>query len=153
MLLWTGCRRPPVAMPSTVTTSRPATMGRSVMQLLIDRYVVRPAASLSTSATLHAPQSPSSQPHLLPVRPVARNQRNSVVVAGTPATFTWAPFNLNSKLLVEGLVSSGEERPVMSYRCQQIPRPANERSGGLKLRREISLRVKQVRRGIFGRSV
>src|SRR6266536_1264752 len=97
------------------------------MQLLIARYVGCPNASHSTRATVHAPQSPSSQPHLLPVRPEARNQRRRVVVAATSSMCTSSPLSRKSKQLV--LFSIGvarEEMPVMLNRCQQNPRPANE---------------------------
>src|SRR2546430_1589865 len=66
------------------------------MQLLIARYVGWPFASRSSSATEHAPQSPSAQPHLLPVRPVPRSQSSSVVVAATPSTAMSSPFSVNS---------------------------------------------------------
>src|SRR5438046_3241195 len=66
------------------------------MQLLIARYVGRSPAVRSTSATVHAPQSPSAQPHLLPVRPERRNQSSSVIVDATPSTTTCSPFNVNS---------------------------------------------------------
>ena len=41
------------------------------MQLLNPRYVGLPEASRSTTAAVQAPQSPSAQPSLLPVSPLA----------------------------------------------------------------------------------
>jgi hypothetical protein len=59
-----------------------------------------PAAVRSTIATEQAPQSPSAQPHLLPVRPERRNQSSSVVVGAKPSTVTDSPFRVKPKASV-----------------------------------------------------
>ena len=69
------------------------------MQLFTVRYAGRPDPSRSTSATLQAPQSPSPQPHLLPVRPVERSHSSREVVGETPETVTCWP--LRTKLREE----------------------------------------------------
>ena len=51
------------------------------MQLLMARKVRSPRAFVSTIATVHAPQSPSAHPSLLPVRPVLRSHVRSDVFA------------------------------------------------------------------------
>src|SRR6476660_8138055 len=79
-------------------------MVMSAMQLLSARYVGFPAAVRSTTATVQAPQSPSAQPHLLPVRPERRNQSSSVVVGAMPSTITSSPFNVNSNKSVIAVV-------------------------------------------------
>ena len=67
------------------------------MQALTARHVGRPAASRSARATVQAPQSPSAQPCLAPVRPVARNQSSSVTLGERPATRTVSPLRVKSK--------------------------------------------------------
>ncbi len=67
------------------------------MQLLMARKVRSPRALVSTSATVHAPQSPSAQPSLLPVRPVLRSHARSEVLAEVPSTRTALPLRTNSK--------------------------------------------------------
>ena len=99
------------------------------MQLLIARYVVLPAASRSTSATVQAPQSPSAQPCLLPVRPLVRSQSSSVVVGETPSIRTFCPLITTSKE-VGDTVAVGEEelmgikKATGTVRGKLKPRPA-----------------------------
>src|SRR5688572_19812659 len=51
-----------------------------------------PSAASSASTTVHAPQSPSAQPSLVPVRPAtSRRYSSTVVVAGRSATSTISP--------------------------------------------------------------
>ncbi len=67
------------------------------MQELMARHVTRPAASWSESATVQAPQSPSAQPCLAPVRPLARSQSSKVVFGERLATRTGSPLRVKSK--------------------------------------------------------
>src|SRR5688572_33345116 len=91
------------------------------MQLLIARYVGLPCASRSSSATVHAPQSPSAQPHLLPVRPKRRSQSSNVVVAAIFSTNTRSPFRVNSNASVCAALNVAAERLLMR---QIYPHPA-----------------------------
>src|SRR5690242_541070 len=54
-------------------------------------------------ATEHAPQSPSAQPSLVPVKPLARRNSSSVVFGETDSTRTGLPFRMNSS---EPLITS-----------------------------------------------
>src|SRR5690348_384555 len=49
-------------------------------------------------ATVHAPQSPSAQPSLLPVWPFARRYVSSEVFVDSPSTSTGLPLRVNLKL-------------------------------------------------------
>jgi hypothetical protein len=56
---------------STVITARPSTIGRNWMQELTARQAISSPPSLPSSSptsTVQAPQSPSAQPSLAPVR-------------------------------------------------------------------------------------
>src|SRR5438046_335782 len=86
-----------------------------MMHELTARYVRRPWASSSTSATVHAPQSPSAQPSFVPVRPVERSHWRSVVLIETPSTVTGSP--LTTILKDEGKLDIAPiiRRPELSY--------------------------------------
>ena len=71
------------------------------MQLFTPRYVGLPALSRSTTATVHAPQSPSAQPCLLPVSPVDLRYSRRVVVVGVPETATVLPLSVKSNPMVQ----------------------------------------------------
>ena len=55
----------------------------------------RPAASVSTIATVHAPQSPSPHPSLVPDQCLAFSQRSNDSVGSAPIKSTARPFNKN----------------------------------------------------------
>src|SRR5438128_7427202 len=63
-----------------------------MMHELTARYVRRPCASRSTSATVHAPQSPSAQPSFVPVLPVERSHCRRVVLVERRSTVTVSPL-------------------------------------------------------------
>src|SRR6185312_2417595 len=94
MALCTGCRLPsaPIKL-STVTSSCPSMVGRKRMHELIARYSTRlPSALSSPNTTVQAPQSPSAQPSLVPVRwSTSRRYSSTVVVHATFSTHTDCP--------------------------------------------------------------
>src|SRR5580700_7920243 len=96
------------------------------MQLLIARYVGRPSAARSTIATVHAPQSPSAQPSLLPVCPFARRYESRETFGDTPATRTVAPLSVSSKVSLGGIFARKlAGRDIRGQRCQSpIDRPS-----------------------------
>ncbi|MCI1727853.1 MAG: hypothetical protein LKM32_00175 [Chiayiivirga sp.] len=73
----TGCRIAPRASPSTVRTSRPTIAPIGSRQAFIANQRIPPLPSGSATATVQAPQSPSPQPSLVPVRRCRLSQRNS----------------------------------------------------------------------------
>src|SRR5581483_3781579 len=78
---------------STVTSSWPSIVGRKRIQELIARYSTRlPSALSSPNTTVHAPQSPSAQPSLVPVRcSTSRRYSSTVVVRDTFSAHTICP--------------------------------------------------------------
>ena len=76
------------------------------MQELTARHVGRPAAARAATGTVQAPQSPSAQPCLAPVRPVARSQSSSVTLGERPATRTVSPLRVKSKAAAASAVTS-----------------------------------------------
>src|SRR5579864_9463524 len=65
--------------------------------------MLRPSAANSPRTTVHAPQSPSAQPSLVPVRPATFLRYSStVVVAGKPETPTTSPSRTNLTVCESG---------------------------------------------------
>ena len=91
-----GCSAPVADFnASTVNTALPATDGSRRMHALTGFHASpgRSAAG-SASTTVHAPQSPSAQPSLVPVsRRAPRRNSSSVVCGATPSTATGAPLS------------------------------------------------------------
>src|SRR5690606_16979849 len=88
---WTGCRPSPSARSSTVNNALPPSWATNRMQASTARYRRRPSTA-SPITTVQAPQSPSAQPSLLPVRRSRRRRYSStVMVWGTsgPTVTTW----------------------------------------------------------------
>jgi len=80
------------ANPSTVRTDFPCSWGRNKMQAF-NAF----APSPSVIITEQAPQSPSLQPSLVPVRPsFSRKKSRSVRVGLSATTVTVSPFRRNS---------------------------------------------------------
>src|SRR5207302_4103857 len=101
----TGCSVPSGACRlSTVTSSLPSRVGRKRMQELIARYLIcRASGDSSPSTTVHAPQSPSAHPSLVPVRPARLRRYSSTVVAGgTSETQMSSPSSMNRVACVSG---------------------------------------------------
>ena len=81
---WTGWSPPRTSpMPSTVTTWQPSTAYSGYRQAFTARCSSAPEPGAACGSgpdtiTVHAPQPPSPQPSLVPVRPSARSHESSV---------------------------------------------------------------------------
>ena len=93
----TGCSAPSGPLnPSTVRTALPCSCGRKRMQAFNAR-----APLLSVTMTVHAPQSPSLQPSLVPViARVSRSQSSRVTVGVSSVSSTVSPFRRNLMLML-----------------------------------------------------
>ena len=113
---WTGWSFPPgPAMPSTVRTAFPWIWGSSMMQELTARL---PAPSPRT--TVQAPQSPSLQPSLVPVKPLdSRSQSSSVSVGAGSRTASRPPLRTNSIVAIAWITSPAN---VAAWREQAMSR-------------------------------
>ena len=87
-----AARRSAAARSSTVNSALPSSVGRNWMQALTGCAAPGPpprVARLAGSTTVQAPQSPSSQPSLVPVqRASSRSHSSTVRVGARPATST-----------------------------------------------------------------
>src|ERR1700743_1782756 len=73
-------------------SSNPSMVGKNRMHELTARYSTRPSAPGSPNTTVQAPQSPSAQPSLVPVRRISsRKYSSTVVVHGTFSAHTNCP--------------------------------------------------------------
>ena len=99
---WRAASRPPASTsPSTVMTSRPATCPTGVMQ----EHTCRPSSN-----TVQAPQSPASQPTLVPVS--ARSSRSTWTSLRIGSTPTSAGFPLSVNAIISGAVIIGSQAPA-----------------------------------------
>ena len=64
-----------VYTPSTVTTWQPTTLYSGARQAFTERCCSLPSCRAETM-TVHAPQPPSPQPSLVPVRPISAVQKS-----------------------------------------------------------------------------
>ena len=78
---WRGWSRPFAASPSTVRSALPASWGTVIRQLLTASWRSPPPSGMPRT-TVQAPQSPSAQPSLVPVRRFSVLSQSSTVVAG-----------------------------------------------------------------------
>ncbi len=92
MACCTGCRLPSGArMSSMVRICAPSSMDTNWMHALTARQTRRSPSSRTTS-TVQAPQSPSLQPSLVPVRPRSSRSQSSSVRVGTTSANVWHSF-------------------------------------------------------------
>ena len=81
-------------LPVTSQFAFPSTDGSSRMQALTGFHLSRPAPVSSASTTVHAPQSPSAHPSLVPVsRRSSRRYSSNVVCGRNPLIATGAPLS------------------------------------------------------------
>ena len=91
----------PPGVPADIDLTRYASLVQ-LMEESFAKYAGRTAYAFMGSpiTTVHAPQSPSLQPSLVPFRPrVSRSQSRSVRVGLSPETCTGVPFNRNATVI------------------------------------------------------
>mmetsp|Transcript_33525 Transcript_33525/g.73357 ORF Transcript_33525/g.73357 Transcript_33525/m.73357 type:complete len:200 (+) Transcript_33525:910-1509(+) len=96
--------KPPLLqpIPSVVITWRPSSAQTRRRQALMLTVTTDPSRPLEDTATVQAPQPPSPQPTLVPVRPFARSQCTNRR-EGDGFTSTWAlPFSQKWISLLQG---------------------------------------------------
>ena len=125
MARWTGCRPPSSPRnPSTVISSLPSIVGKNCMhELMVLSATPSPSRPTSATTTVQAPQSPSAQPSLVPVRRrSSRRNCSTVRVGSTTCVSTTSPFNTKRIVLPDMLVNC----PGMSNMTRVRPAGARD---------------------------
>jgi hypothetical protein len=132
----TGCSVPSgAARPSTVSTAQLSICGSIIRQEFTAWNCSDPSTGRPRTM-VQAPQSPSAQPSLVPVRCArVRSQSSTVMVGGAPSSLHGLPFNRNRiAVMARAHTMSYAVTPTTTDTPRNVPckprtRPASLRSG------------------------